>query len=64
MDLEMKVLEHIALTAFEVWLGVDDPDIEQGIEMVLGKLLAPSQSDEVQEWIARKVIGGMCRSDR
>lgn len=60
MDLNIETLEYIADSAFEMWLLVDDPDIERGIEMVLGKLLAPHQSDEVQEWLARKVIGGMC----
>jgi hypothetical protein len=58
--MEIEALEFVASAAFEVWLLVDDPDVELGIEMVLGRVLAPEQSDEVQEWIARKVIGGMC----
>lgn len=60
MELDIEVLEHVATAAFEAWLYVDDPNVELGIEMLLGKLLAPEQSDEVQEWVARKVIGGMC----
>lgn len=60
MDLNIEVLEHVAALAFEAWLNVDDPDTERGIEMLLGKVLAPEIDDEVQEWIARKVIAGMC----
>ncbi len=50
------ILNH----AFELWRLIDDPDLESSIEMLLGKLLFPESDPEVQEWAARRLIGGMC----
>lgn len=59
MDLDLDTIKHLTDVAYEVWLSVDHSDTERGIEMVLGKILAPCQDEETQEWIAQQVIAGM-----
>ncbi len=63
MDMTVEQAQDLADHAFEVWLLVDDPDVELGIEMLLGKLISGDQSDEMQLWLARQVLASMCRGD-
>jgi len=61
MGMTVEQAEALVEHTFDLWLLIDDPDVELGVEMLLGKLIACDQSDEIQLWLAQKLMAGMCR---